>query len=158
MHLRPRLCAAALAALLLAPASAALAQQDPLRELKEQVWKVEQRRVEALIMQDWRALEALLSEDLTYTHSNGATETKEQFLKALRTGAMEYFSLQHDEALVRVYGEAALLTGSTQARVRMGRGEPQDARLRFTMVYANEGGWWRLVAWQSTRLPEAESD
>jgi hypothetical protein len=26
--------------------------------------------------------------------------------------------------------------------------------VRFTDVYANKGGRWQMVAWQSTRLPE----
>jgi ketosteroid isomerase-like protein len=154
----PTRATALLPACLLAAASflpAQAQQDDPLRPLKEEVWRVEQRRLEALVMEDWKTLETMLSDQLTYTHSDGSLETKEQFMKALRSGAMQYLAMQHEDALVRVYGGSALLTGVTRVRVRRGKGaDPMEARLRFTLLYANEGGWWRVVAWQSTRLPE----
>jgi uncharacterized protein (TIGR02246 family) len=129
--------------------------QDAQQDVKRQVWSVEQRRVEALIMSDWKALESLLSDDLVYTHSDGTVEDKAAFMKAVRTGAMVYESMQHEDVLVRLFGEAAaVITGRTRVRVRRAGGERLEAALRVTIVYANEDGWWRLAAWQTTRLPE----
>src|SRR5260370_24535202 len=36
----------------------------------------------------------------------------------------------------------------------MAQGRPNSFSVRFTDVYANKGGQWQMVTWQSTRLPE----
>jgi hypothetical protein len=36
----------------------------------------------------------------------------------------------------------------------MSNGRPNSFGVRFTDVYANKGGRWQMVTWQSTRLPE----
>jgi len=37
----------------------------------------------------------------------------------------------------------------------MSGGRPNSFGVRFTDVYANRGGHWQMVTWQSTRLPES---
>ena len=44
------------------------------------------KRFDAMIGNDVDAVAECLAEELTYTHSSGATETKAQFLETLRTG------------------------------------------------------------------------
>jgi len=46
-----------------------------------------------------------------------------------------------------------VLTGACRISVTSG-GRPNSFSVRFTDVYANTGGRWQMVAWQSTRLPE----
>jgi ketosteroid isomerase-like protein len=53
---------------------------------------------------------------------------------------------------VRVYGDTAIMTG--QASVGL-RGRPDRLELRYTLLYVRQAGAWRMVAWQSTRLPQA---
>ena len=50
-------------------------------------------------------------------------------------------------------GNAVVLTGSARIGV-MSSGNPVGFRVRFTDVYANNGGQWQMVAWQSMRIPE----
>jgi NitT/TauT family transport system permease protein len=46
-----------------------------------------------------------------------------------------------------------VLTGIARISVMVG-GKPNSFGVRFTDVYANQGGTWRMVTWQSTKLPE----
>ena len=48
-------------------------------------------------------------------------------------------------------GDAVVLTGVARIGVTS-NGVPQSFTVRFTDVYANRGGEWQMVAWQSTRL------
>jgi hypothetical protein len=48
-------------------------------------------------------------------------------------------------------GDAVVLTGIAAISVNSG-GKPNSFRVRFTDVYANKGGQWQMVTWQSTRL------
>jgi len=45
-----------------------------------------------------------------------------------------------------------VLTGSAQISV-VANGTPNSFGVRFTDVYQNQDGTWRMVAWQSTKTP-----
>lgn len=110
-------------------------------------------RIKATTTNDFPALEAILADDLTYTHSSGVTDTKAQFLTALKTGRSRYTSITPQDVVVRVYGLAAVVTGRAAVSVVVD-GKPSDIQLRFTSVYVQRDGRWQFAAWQSTRLTQ----
>jgi ketosteroid isomerase-like protein len=144
--------AACVAMLLLAvlPGAPPAAAQPP--EAEREVRQTEERRVKALVDDDFATLEAILADDLTYTHSNALVDTKASFMAALRSGKTKYEAFDRQPPLVRVYGDTAIMTG--QASVGL-RGRPDRLELRYTLLYVRQAGAWRMVAWQSTRLPQA---
>jgi Domain of unknown function (DUF4440) len=113
----------------------------------------EQRRFQAMTTVDLRALDTLLAEELTYTHTTGEVDTKSSLLDALRTGRLVYDSISPADARVRVYGSSAVVTGTARVQVRAS-GAVRRLSIRFTEVYVRRAGRWELVVWQSTRLPE----
>jgi hypothetical protein len=46
-----------------------------------------------------------------------------------------------------------VLTGKAQVGVNSG-GKPLSFGIRFVNVYANRGGEWQMVTWQSTKTPD----
>ena len=50
-------------------------------------------------------------------------------------------------------GASVVLTGAARISVMAG-GKPNSFGVRFTDVYQNQNGTWRMVTWQSTKLPE----
>ncbi len=120
-------------------------------DVAEEVKKVEQRRVEALTSRDYAALEKLLGDDLTYTHSNGRFQTKPQLLASLRSGDLEYRLMQHADVQVRPYGDTAVMTGRSRLKV-ISKAHHLDVPIRFTLVYVTRDAQWQLVAWQSAPL------
>jgi hypothetical protein len=50
-------------------------------------------------------------------------------------------------------GDAVVLTGVCAISVLSG-GKPNSFRVRFIDVYAQRDGGWRMVTWQSTKLPD----
>lgn len=117
-----------------------------------EVRQIEGRRFEAIVRCDFAEIDRILADDLTYTHSSGRLETKAQFLAALQSG-LRFEAIEPEEVLVRVYGDAGLVTGRAQMRVRSQDRQTSFA-VRFTTVYVKRQGRWQMVAWQSTRLPE----
>ena len=145
----------ALTLTLLMPAASMLTPARPsLQKEKtvEQVREVERQRVQSLTGNDLTALERILADDMTYTHSNGLVDSKASFLASLRSGDVRYQMMEHEDVQVRIYKETAVMTGRTKVKVRS-KGEDLNLQLRFTLVYAKQAGRWRMVAWQSTRLP-----
>ena len=111
------------------------------------------RRFAAMMRADAAELAGYLAEDLTYTHSNGAVEDREQFLKSIASGTIRYRSIEPLDVRTRLYGDTAVLTGLARMQVTSG-GKDLDLKVRFTSVYLREEGRWRLAVWQSTRAAE----
>lgn len=111
------------------------------------------RRFAAMARADAAELGGLLADDLTYTHSNGLVEDRERFLKSIASGAIRYRSIEPADVRARLYGDTAVLTGSSRMKVASG-GKDLDLTVRFTSVYVRQEGSWRLAAWQSTRAAE----
>lgn len=120
-------------------------------DARQEILAADARRFEAMIRVDAAALDGLLADDLTYSHSNGLFETKAQFLESLKAGKIRYLSVQPSDVAVRLYGETAVVTGRAEIKANMG-GQELVLPLRFTEVWVKSGGGWKLAAWQSTRI------
>ena len=110
-------------------------------------------RFQAMIDMDVATLETLLADDLTYTHSTGLLETKDEFLEAVQSRTIKYLSISPTDMQIRIYDDFAVSAGITAVRVHVG-GQDLAASLRITEVHRRNGGSWQLVAYQSTRIPE----
>jgi ketosteroid isomerase-like protein len=120
---------------------------------EQEVRAAEAARIEATTANDFDALDRLLADDLTYTHSNAQLDTKRQFVEALRSGRTRYRSIEPSDVQVRVYGTVAILTGRARVSV-VSNDQPSEIVLRFTSAWAQREGRWQFVAWQSTRVPQ----
>ncbi|MCS7035748.1 MAG: nuclear transport factor 2 family protein [Saprospiraceae bacterium] len=112
----------------------------------------ELRRFDAMTRRDTAELSRWLSEDLIYRHSNGLLEDKRSHLEAIASGALVYEHMVRDSAQAQRYGRTALVNGVVRVRGRLQQA-PFDVRLSYLAVYRKKGARWRLVRWQSTRLP-----
>jgi ketosteroid isomerase-like protein len=135
-------------AILLAWAGDGLLAQPP--GVEQAVRQVEDRRIKALIDDDFATLDAVLADDLTYGHSNGVVDTKASYMETLRSGKTKYQTIERLPSVVRVYGDTAIVTGTATVGLR---GQAAPFTLRYTLAYVMRDGQWRMVAWQSTRLP-----
>lgn len=121
-------------------------------EVEAEVLRREEARFTAMVKADLAVLEDVLADDLTYVHSNGNLDGKREFIEALRSGRTKYHSFEREGVAVRKYGDTAVVTGRAHVLVQAA-GAELDFKLFFTDVYVRRGGKWRMVAWESTRLP-----
>jgi len=115
--------------------------------------ELDRQRMTAMAEKDIARLNTLLSDDLVYTHSSARIDTKQSLIGAMQSGATVYTSVEPYDVKAQDLGTAVVLTGSARIRVNS-NGKPNAFAVRFTDVYANRGGQWQMVTWQSTRLPE----
>jgi ketosteroid isomerase-like protein len=118
-----------------------------------EIRQMESRRIQAMLRVDTEELNRVLADDLTYVHSSGQVDSKAQLIDSLQSGQRKYESIQPEDVKVRVYGEAAVVTGRAQMKTKS-QGQDFNFRVRFTDVYVKKAGSWQMVAWQSSRLPE----
>ena len=114
---------------------------------------LDKKRMTAMAQKDLAALNELLSDDLVYTHSSARLDTKQSLIGAMESGSTVYTSVVPSDVKAQDLGDTVVLTGSCRITVNAG-GRPNSFGVRFTDVYANRGGSWQMVTWQSTRLPE----
>ena len=121
----------------------------------DQVRKLEESRFAAMVRGDVAALGPMLADDLTYGHSSGELETKTQFLQSLSSGNLRYRAIRPQKIDVRAYGDFAVVNGLAEVEATAGS-ENLAVTLRYTDVYVLRDGRWQMIAWQSTRLPQAQ--
>jgi len=134
--------------------SVVLAEQVGGKDSVEaKILQLENRRIQAMVKADTEELNQVLADDLTYTHSSGQVDSKSQLVESLKSGARKYQAIEPEDVKVRVYRDAAIVTGRARLKT-VSKGQESNFQVRFTDIYANKGGRWQMVAWQSTRLPE----
>lgn len=113
------------------------------------------KRVEALrramIDADAAALDELVSDDLSYGHSNAVVEDKKRFREKLITGESDFITMELSELTVKTSGKTALVRCRLEGQTRDG-GKPGQAKLHVLMVWQQKGGQWKLLARQATKL------
>jgi Domain of unknown function (DUF4440) len=123
-------------------------------KVEQQVLQAEKDRFAAMIKADRAALERLLADDLTYTHSSALFESKAEFIKSVTGGTIDYVSIVPSEAdwKVRVNGNTAIVNGVAAVNV-IDTGKDLKIKIRYTTIHTNRNGNWQLQAWQATRVP-----
>jgi ketosteroid isomerase-like protein len=119
----------------------------------QKIIDIDRKRMDAMAQKDIATLNALLSDDLVYTHSTARLDTKKSLIEAMESGRTVYTAVVPSDVKAQDLGGTVVLTGSARIHV-LSNGKPNSFGVRFTDVYANKGGQWQMVAWQSTRLPE----
>jgi ketosteroid isomerase-like protein len=108
----------------------------------------------ATVQGDAAALKNLLADDLTYTHSNGETDTKAVFIGNL-SGARKYHKIDFESLDARLYldSNAAVVTAVARVETSQKGGPANSSHLRFVHFWIHQKGRWQLAAHQSLRLP-----
>ena len=92
-----------LSLLLVSIAPAVSAESKPPKASAGDVVKAaELKRFEAATKNDLDTLGKLLADDLTYTHSTGVLETKTVFLESLKSGKLQFKTIEPADLQVRV--------------------------------------------------------
>jgi hypothetical protein len=113
---------------------------------------LDRKRMQAMAAKDVATLEAVLADDLVYTHSSARLDTKRSLIDGMKSGSTVYTSVEPSGVKAQDLGDTVVLTGTAQIKV-VSNGTPNAFGVRFTDVYARRNGSWQMVTWQSTRLP-----
>jgi len=116
------------------------------------VLAAEDRRYEALLGPDLPALEQLFHDRLSYAHSSGIRDTKDEYLAKIRDGYYDYARLDHPVERVDVLGDTAVVVGRMSADLEV-QGTAKTIDNLALAVWTRTDGAWQLIAYASTPLP-----
>jgi hypothetical protein len=113
---------------------------------------VEQEFFSALLSSSVKTLNRVLADDFVLIDvMTGSEIPKSTLLEAIGGGQLKFETIDRVEFRVRVYEAAAVINGRTEMRGAFA-GETFSASSRYTHVYIEQGGHWRMVAAQGTPI------
>ena len=113
---------------------------------------VEQEFFTALIGSNVETLDRVLTDDFVLIDvMTGSEISKSMLLEVIGAGQLKFEAIDRSEFRVRVYEAVAVVNGRTEMRGAFA-GETFSASSRYTHVYIEQHGHWRIVAAQGTPI------
>ena len=105
----------------------------------------------AMIAADKAALEALVSDQLSYGHSSGKVETKAEFVGVIAGKRTIYKSITLSDPKVAVAGTNAIARHTFAAEVEA-NGQASSPKIGVLQVWVKDGVIWKLLARQAFKI------
>ena len=132
--------------------SVAIGQEVPKgRDTEDQIAKLEKGWAQAIAKNDATALDQYEAEDISDTDPTGRVNDRAQDKKDMTSGDVKFQSLEISDIKVRVYGNAAVATGTGNVKASM-KGQDISGTYRFTDTWVKRNGKWQCVASQGTKI------
>jgi ketosteroid isomerase-like protein len=131
---------------------AVLIPGSAIADTKDDIEKLEQRRIQAIIDVDMPTLKAIYADDFFYNLAAGNSLTKAEYLPMYESGNLKVNKSTSENREVRVYGDTAVVTGIVHVDATI-KGENRNLHLRYLNVWVKRGYNWVLVARQATNIP-----
>jgi hypothetical protein len=150
MHLLHRRTAAAavgfLAILAAVPASAQSGEDAAVTRAVDALFR-------GMIAADKAQLEAVTAPELSWGHSSGRTENRQQFVASLMVGNMVPKTIDLADRRVTVVGDNAIVRHNFTAEAVNRAGQTVPVRIGMMQVWQKRGGDWVLLAHQAYPRP-----
>jgi len=131
------------------------AQKQPKVNAKKAVEETVEKMRKLMLDPDSAALSAMASPKLTFGHSSGKVQNKQEFLHSFLSGETDFTSLEFTDQTVIVSGSTAIvrhtLTGGTADKGKA----PGTAKLLIMLVWQKVKGEWVLLGRQAVKFPVA---
>jgi len=146
------LASLSLVALVLALSLSAQTRNTEADKLEQELRKIDRAEAAAVLASDVPTMEKLWTDDFTVNApSNRVLKGKNDAIKAVKDGFLDYSSFERDVEAVLVHGDTVILMG--QETVKPKGKAPfagQTLRRRFTNIWMKRDGRWQLTARQAT--------
>lgn len=125
----------------------ASAQDKKVKEVEETVSALRQ----AILDGDSAKLDQLTDSGLTYGHSLGKLENKQQFIHALASGESDFKTLELTDQTIVIRGKTAVVRHKLAADIKEGD-KFNNVKLAVMMVWVKDDKHWKLLGRQAIRL------
>lgn len=121
----------------------------------KQIEGLESQWREAMLNNDIATIDRLLADDYLGISANGTLETKADIIAMRRSGTVKFTQMDLSDVKIRIYGNTAVVTSRVDVQ---GKNGDRDigGHYRYTRVYNNRGGQWKIVSFEASRLRNAD--
>jgi ketosteroid isomerase-like protein len=113
--------------------------------------QLEAELAQAMLNNDLKTLDRLLSDDLIFTGPDGNTIDKAQDLALHRSGDTVLTTYEIEKLLIRIYGSIAI----TDVKVRLAgsfKSESFEGLYQYLRIYLNQHDRWQIIGGQVTAI------
>ena len=120
----------------------------------DDVAKAVETFIKGVVDADSKLLEEVTAEELMYSHSNGRTQNKSDFItEIINPDGLDFVTMNTEDQIIKVVGPTAIVRHTLVADTVRGNGNQGVFVVGNLLVWLNQEGQWRLLARQSYRLP-----
>ncbi|MRI00491.1 DUF4440 domain-containing protein [Kriegella sp. EG-1] len=127
------------------------AQESNNKEIKEIEKTINSLSI-AMVDRDGETLESLLVDELTYGHSSGRIENKNQFIEAVVHGDFDFVTINRTEQTIFLSGDETAVVRHIFESNALNAGVPVDIRIGNMMVLKKHKNKWKVLARQAYKL------
>ena len=131
-----------LLAILLLTAQMAFSQESAIENIS--------RNFHSMLIKNDTNLANILDDKVSYGHSNGWVETKQDIIRNLSSGQMKYVDIREDSVTTSMDNDLAQIRFVAMLTYALD-GKETTIRLKVLEVWRNKQGNWLLYARQATR-------
>lgn len=112
-------------------------------EEKEKIADCYKKMYQGMIAKDRGMLEQVLDETFILTHMTGMRQDREQYIRAIEQGTLNYYGAAHEAIQVDLHGNSGTLLGQSRvnAAVFGGGRHTWPLQLKSTLI-KREGRWY----------------
>ena len=112
---------------------------------KQQIEALYKQMYRAMIAKGIETLGSLLDENAVLIHMTGTRQPKREYLRAIKDGTLNYYSVEDDEIIIEVNGDKATMTGRSRVNAAVYGGGRHTWRLQIKSTLVKKDGHWLFV-------------
>ena len=113
---------------------------------KEQIETLYRDMYEAMVAKDTVVLKRVHADDFVLTHMTGMHQSKQEYIRAIANGTLNYYSAEHDSIDVEINGDRASMTGRSRVVASVYGGRKSSWRLQGDFTLRKEEGVWSFTS------------
>ncbi|WP_285424567.1 MULTISPECIES: nuclear transport factor 2 family protein [unclassified Pseudomonas] len=118
---------------------------------EQDVAKAVDNMTQAMLHKDIKALNALTSDNVTYGHSSGKIQNKQEFIADIETGRSGFKTLQMLNQTIKLNGDVALVRNHFSAQA-VNSGVEVPTEIENFQIWQKQKGHWLLIGRQAFRF------
>jgi ketosteroid isomerase-like protein len=118
---------------------------------EQDVAKAVDKMTQAMLHKDTKALAALTSDNVTYGHSSGKIQNKDEFIADIETGRSGFKTLQMLNQKISMDGDVALVRNHFSAQA-VNSGVEVPTEIENFQIWQKQKGQWLLIGRQAFKF------
>ena len=112
---------------------------------KELIRNAYRKMYDGMIAKDEGTLREVLDDSFVLVHMTGMRQPKEEFIKAVLNGTLNYYSAEHENLPVKISGDTAVLTGQSYVAAAVFGGGRSNWHLQQKCSLKKISGAWKIT-------------
>ena len=120
----------------------------------DQLLVIERARLRSLVDADVATARRLHADDFELINPVGGSLSKEQYLRDIASGELDYLEWEPGEIRVRLYGNSAVIRYQAHLRVSVKGSAGRAVTFWHTDLYEKRNGQWQIVWAHATQVQQ----